>query len=196
MFRLLPALATLVILWAGALALAVWLGLTALADPRIVDTPPRLVLVTTTDAPRDVGALRAALAAAGMAADGAHWQFGEGGAAVEVRAEDARGIGNLPADVRLVRIGGEAAIVLDVPDRGRLTELLVLPVADGRLRDYARRVGAALEGQRRRYGAGRLELQWLLEAHPRGEAAPDVQPPHLEMPRLPRHRPSPTGSGS
>lgn len=192
-------------LWAAALALAVWLGLTGLADPRVVDTPPRLVLVAGTSTARDVPALRAALAAAGMSAGGAAWQFTAvdgardpstpADAAVEVRAEDARGLGNLSADVRLARIGGEAAIVLDVPDRGRLTDLIALPVADRRLQDYARRVGAELRGRRLRRGEARLELQWILAAHPRGEAAPDVQPPHVEMPRLPLRRAARPPSG-
>ncbi len=188
--RFLPLAVVLVLLWAAALAGAGWLGLTSLADPRVVDAPPRLVL--RADGSREAGAeaLREALRGAGMHADGTAWRLAgdPDRFAIELRAEDARSLARLPAGVRVTRLGGEAAIVLAVPDRGAATRQLVLPLALSRLEEFAREIGAEVVARSRRRQDAMLELQWLLARHPRGRAAPDVRPPRLEAPQLPSGR--------
>lgn len=191
-------LVILVLLWAGALAAAAWLGLMALAAPRIVDAPPRLVLRAEAPGAATAEDLREALRAAGMRADGAVWRLEdpvgpEDGAqtprhAIEMRAEDTRSLARLPSELRMTRLGGEAAIVLAVPDRGSATQHLVLPVVRSRIAAHARAIGAEVVARRQRSGEGRLELQWVLARHPRGRAAPEVRPPRLEAPQLPSGR--------
>lgn len=191
--RFLPLLVALVLLWSAALAFAVWLGLTALAEPRVVDAPPRLVLRAANT--MDLTGLQTLVREAGMDASGAPWRLEAGpppgtdetpaDIAIEMRAEDTRSLGRLPGGVRMERLGGDPAIVLAVPDRGVLTQRLVLPVARARLREFAEEIEAEVVERRRRRGAGVLEIQWVLARHPRGRAAPDAQPPRLEAPQLP-----------
>lgn len=192
MWRPVPLLATLALLWGLALAGAWWLGLTALGDPGIEETPTRLVLRASLD-DADPNALRTALLAAGMAADGAHWTLqrpsvAAAGRAIEVRTEDARNLDLLPDGFEVSRLGGEPALRLAIPDRGQLTETLVRPIAEARIDDALADAGAELREQRTRRDGARIELWWVLTAHPRGEAAPDLEVPRLVAPQLPLRR--------
>ena len=168
----------------------------------MVDAPPHLVLGSAGEGPVDGARLRAALEAAGMDASGAEWRIegadaraGDQAFAIEMRAEDTRSLARLASDVRMARLGGEPAIVLAVPDRGDLTRRLVLPVVRARLAEFAREIGAEVVLRRRRSGDGFLQLQWVLDRHPRGRAAPDAQPHRLEAPRLPSGGRAARGTG-
>jgi hypothetical protein len=191
--KALPLLLALVLLWSAALAGAVWLGLDV-GNPDLTDAPPRLVVTSRSDPGSDVPELRAVLGDAGMHADGASWALeladraivgaGSARSAVEIRAEDARSSGRLPGDLSMERVGGEPVLSLTVPDRGALTQRIVLPVLRHRLTEFARLVDAEVTSRRRRQDEDSIELQWVLARHPRGRAAPDARRPRLQAPQL------------
>jgi hypothetical protein len=194
----------LVTLYAGALALAVWLGLTALPVPRTGTTPAVLLVGAGPDAPAATPAsLRAALDAAGVGSgrDGAvplrrrhdGWPvadpFSGGRLTAHVDAADARALTALPRDLRLDRGGGEAVAEVRVPDRGALTRRLVWPVLRARLADWLADHRARPTGLDVIEDGADLTLRVRLAAHPRGAAAAPIPKPRLEAPVLPPVRP-------
>ena len=178
--------------WAAALGVATWLGLTALGTPRMEETPMRLML-RAAGAEHQPLTLESALVAADMVADGARWtlarpESGQVRDAIELRAEDARKLELLPRGFEVFRLGGEPALRLAMPDRGPLTHQLVRPFAEARMTKAVAILGADLRERRERHDGSNIEMWWVLAAHPRGEAAPDVQVPVLVAPQLPLRR--------
>ena len=112
----------------------------------------------------------------------------EKGTEVELRAEDARKLELLPRGFEVFRLGGEPALRLAMPDRGPLTHQFVRPFAQARMRKAVADMGADLSERRERHDGSNIEMWWVLAAHPRGEAAPDVQMPVLVAPQLPLRR--------
>jgi len=105
---------------------------------------------------------------------------------IEIRAEDAGALRRLQQDVRVQRLGGEPVLTLRIPDRGSVSERVMLPILEAKIRRTAQRIGAEIIARRQRRSDEDWRLQWVLAAHPRGEAAPDVTVPPLSAPQLPR----------
>ena len=192
MSRPAPLLAALALTWVVALGATEWLGLTALGMPRTEETPMRLML-RAADAESRAITLEAALVTADMATDSARWtlkrpESGRVRGAIELSSEDARNLDLLPAGFEIFRLGGEPALRLTMPDRGALTHQFVRPFAEARMDETIAVMGADLRERRARRDGTTVELWWVLAAHPRGEAAPDIKVPVLTAPQLPLRR--------
>ena len=181
-------------LWALTLATAAWLGIGGRTQPVFVDAPPRLVVTGGST----LAALRRAAAEASITSEGAWWCIAGAGAltdatasraceriALEVPAEDAGRAGALPSHTRLDRLGGTVVLSATLPDRGALTERFALPWLHALLTEQLDVTGAQATRVTTRRDGRQILLEVVVDEHPLGTRAANVDAPHLEAPRWP-----------